>query len=446
MLQSGAVRPGRRRANDRGRPPISGNASDARLRPLRGFAFLIPILTVIFAALLAAPALAVPQAITDARGDLEALRSQVETLNDRVESSVEDYQYAKVQLADTEASLASTQKKLTRAEKDLVTAQSHMEQRIEGLYREGNLGLLDALLGARTFNDLINRFDLLKRVGVKDQEVYAQVASYRADVSARKATLAQNQAKQKKLLAESKAALASMKERLAERERALEGKEQQVAQLEAEEQARQARLAAQAKEAARQAAAAAKARQQTTTKTRSNGNGNASADAPSRNVPSSPVSGSVIDIAMQYMGVPYVWGGRVSERVRLLRFRDVRVCPCGRLAAALQPGAVRVWSRGLARCSAAGRPGLLRQPHPSCGHLRGWRQHDPRSEHRVERTHQQHQPQQLRRRPPHPLGRAWEWHPPRSTTTLAFSTTTQGSTRSPLSASSCAVVSSWPPT
>jgi cell wall-associated NlpC family hydrolase len=310
--------PGRRRANDRGRLPISGHASDARLRPLRGFAVLVPILTVLFTVFLVAPALAVPQSIIDARGDLEALRSQVQQLNDRVETSVEDYNYAKVQLTDTDAALASTQKKLTRAEKDLVTAQSHMEQRIDGLYRDGRLGLLDALLGARTFNDLINRFDLLRRVGAKDQEVYAQVATYRADVSARKTTLAQDQAKQKKLLAQSKAALASVKQRLAERERALKGKEQQVAQLEAEEQARQARLAAQAKEAARQAvAAAAKARQQAATKTHSsgssngssNGNGSAGADVPSGNVPSSQVGGSVIDIAMQFMGVPYVWGG-----------------------------------------------------------------------------------------------------------------------------------------
>lgn len=263
----------------------------------------------LFTVFLITPAVAVPQAITDARADAEALRSQVETLNDRVESSVEDYQYAKVQLADTEVSLASTQKKLTRAEKDLVTAQGHLEQRIDGLYRNGRIGLLDALLGARTFSDLINRFDLLKRVGAKDQEVYAQVATFRADVSARKATLAQDQAKQKKLLAQSKTALASVQQRLAERERALKGKEKLVAQLEAEEQARQVRLAAQAKEAARRAIAAAKVRQQAASKPHPNGSGGASAEVPSGNVPSSQIGGSVIDIAMQFMGVPYVWGG-----------------------------------------------------------------------------------------------------------------------------------------
>jgi len=301
--------PGRRRATDRGRPPISGHASDARLRSLRGFAVLLPLLTVLLTVLILTPAVAVPKAITDARADAEALRSQVETLNDRVESSVEDYQYAKVQLADTEASLANTKKKLTRAEKDLVTAQRHLEQRIDGLYRDGRIGLLDALLGARTFGDLINRFDLLRRVGAQDQEVYAQVASYRADVSARKATLAQDQAKQKKLVADSKIALAAVKTRLAERERALKGKEHLVAQLEAEEQARQARLAAQAKEAARKATAAAKARQQAASKPRSSGNSNAHTEAPSGNVPSSAVGGSVTDIAMQFMGVPYVWGG-----------------------------------------------------------------------------------------------------------------------------------------
>jgi len=301
--------PGRSRANDRGRLPISGHASDARLRSLRRFAVLFPILTVLFAVVLIAPALAVPRAITDARGDVEALRSQVQTLNDRVETSMEDYQYAKVQLADTEAALATTQKKLTRAEKDLVTAQSHLDQRIDGLYRDGRLGLLDAILGARTFGDLINRFDLLKRVGAKDKEVYAQVATYRADVSARKVTLAQDKAKQKELLAESRAALAAVKERLAERESALKGKEKLVAQLEAEEQARQVRLAAQAKAAARKAAAAAKARQRVVSKPHSSGGGSGSADVPSGNVPSSQVGGSVIDIAMRFMGVPYVWGG-----------------------------------------------------------------------------------------------------------------------------------------
>ena len=262
-----------------------------------------------FTVLLIAPALAVPQAITDARGDVEALRSQVETLNNRVESSMEDYQYAKIQLTDTEAALASTSKKLARAEKDLVTAQNHLDVRIDGLYRDGRLGLLDALLGARTFNDLINRFDLLKRVGAKDQEIYAQVATYRADVSARKATLAQDQAKQKKLLAQTKSALASVRERLADREHALKGKERLVAQLEAEERARQARLVAQAKEAARKATLAAKARQQAASTSHSNSNSSAHAEVPARNVPSSAVGGSVIDIAMQFIGVPYVWGG-----------------------------------------------------------------------------------------------------------------------------------------
>lgn len=278
-------------------------------------------MTVLLTTLLATPALAVPKAITNARSDVEALRSQVEELNDGVEGAVEDYNYARSQLAHTESALASTQKKLTRAEKDLTTAQSQLQQRIDGLYRDGRLGLLDALLGAGSFSDLINRFDLLKRVSAKDQEVYAQVATYRADVSARRQTLAQDQAKQKQLLAETKSTLATVKSKLAAREKALKGKEQLVAQLEAEEQARQIRLAAQAKEAARKAAAAAKATQQAD-KARSNNSSNSSntsnsnsssnsssAATPARNVPSSQVGGSVIDIAMRYIGVPYVWAG-----------------------------------------------------------------------------------------------------------------------------------------
>lgn len=314
VLQSAAQRlPGRRDANDRGRLLISGHASHARLYSSRRSLLLAFILTVLFATFLAVPALAVPKAITDARSDVDALRSQVEQLNNGVEGAVEDYNYAKVQLVDTESALASTQKKLTQAEKDLVTAQGSLEQRIDGLYRDGRLGLLDAILGARSFSDLINRFDLLKRVSAKDQQVYTQVATYRADVSARKQTLAQDQAKQKQLFKDTKSALATVKTKLAAREQALKGKEQLVAQLEREEQARQVRLVAQAKEAARQAAAAAKARQFAAATAASNGgsgNGNVGrANTPARNVPSSHVGGSVIDIAMRYIGVPYVWAG-----------------------------------------------------------------------------------------------------------------------------------------
>jgi cell wall-associated NlpC family hydrolase len=105
------------------------------------------------------------------------------------------------------------------------------------------------------------------------------------------------QADQEQVVAERAAQRASIQSQLAERQALYSSIKDQIAELEAAERARQARLAAQAKAAAKQ--------QQS-----------APAPAPA---PSSPSGGSsapppathssVVSIALQYLGVPYVWGG-----------------------------------------------------------------------------------------------------------------------------------------
>ncbi len=287
--------------------PISGHASEARRHVALLPALAILVLAAILISLLTASASAQPQSITKAKSDIDALRDEVDALNNRSEMAMEDYAYAQVELGKTNAALEDTQAKLTRSEKDLKTAQTRLAQRVDGLYRDGSSGFIEALFGARSFSDLINRFDLLKRVGVNDQETYAKVAAYRSDVAARKTKLADQQKRQKQLLAEAKAAKAAVADRLAEQKRALRGKEKLLAQLEKEEQARQARLAAEAKIAAQRSEAAAKAQRQVA-KSRTSSGGKKST-TPVADVPDSAVGGSVIDVAMRYMGVPYVWGG-----------------------------------------------------------------------------------------------------------------------------------------
>lgn len=175
------------------------------------------------------------------------------------------------------------------------------------------MGLLETLLGAESFSDFMNRLHLLTLLGENDKDVLTQVEAYRDDVAARKVKLAADQARQKELVAEAAAASVEVEQRLGERKRLLAGKEQQVAQLEREEEARQRKLAEEvakaarlAAERARQEAAAAKART-TTSKTKTATK--TAVNSPSRDVPASALGDAVVDVAMRYIGVPYVWGG-----------------------------------------------------------------------------------------------------------------------------------------
>ncbi len=287
--------------------PISGHASEARRRSVA-----ILIVAILLSLALALPAFADPNAVENAKNDLQALRSQVIALNDKVEAASEDYQYARVQLEDTEAAIEANTAKLTRAEEDLLVANERLERRVNGIYRNGRVSLLEALLGAESFTDFVNRLELLNMIGAQDGDVVEKVSTFRADVAERKEQLATDQALQAELLAQAKRAKAEMESRLAERERLLKGKEREVAQLEREEEARQARVAEEARVAAARAAEAA--RQQSSQTGSSGGSGSSSGSSGSSgggatDAPSSGVSGSAVSVAMRYIGVPYVWGG-----------------------------------------------------------------------------------------------------------------------------------------
>ncbi|MHB0979752.1 MAG: C40 family peptidase [Thermoleophilia bacterium] len=252
-----------------------------------------------------------PAAVSSAKREAQALREQVQELDDTLEAAREDYSYAKLQLDETQKAIETNQAHLAQAETDLGIANDRLEQRVVNIYRNGRVGLLDALFGADSFGDFINRFDLLTLIGVQDGVVLGQVSTYREDVARRKEQLASDQQKQKELLAQAKDATARVEQKLAERKKLLAGKEKEIAQLEREEEQRQRKLAEEAAKAAEAARKAAqRARQQTTsTKKGSSGGSSAGASQPSHNVPSSSVGGSVVDVALRYVGVPYVWGG-----------------------------------------------------------------------------------------------------------------------------------------
>ena len=238
-----------------------------------------------------------PANIAAAMNDAAALQAQINRLNDDAEIAIEAYNGATDKLATTEKALKANQAKLDKAEKDLKTASGRLDSRVTKIYKGGSLGLLDALMGSHTLSELMNRLELLTRIGAQDSQVLSQVGTYRAEVTTRKAQLTKDQASQKDLLAKTRSTKATVLQKLSDQKKALVGKEQLIAQLQREEAVRLAKVAA----AARAAAARARASVRITS--------SYTGVAPSGNVPHSQVGGSVISIAAQFLGVPYVWGG-----------------------------------------------------------------------------------------------------------------------------------------
>jgi peptidoglycan DL-endopeptidase CwlO len=278
-------------------------------------------------------------AINQAQSQADALRAQIDALDAQVEAAVEEYDTANANLEDTQAAADDNEQKLTVAEADLDQAKAKLSDRIVEIYKAGHLGVIDTLVGAASFSDLINRIGLMERLSKQDSNLVAQVTAYEKDVTTRKAELEKQLADEKAYTAQAAAAQKHVEAQLAAKKKALKGKEAQIAQLEKDEAVRQAALAAAAKKAAEEARkareAAARATTTTTTnkttttthKTTTTGHtgttgGNTgttkrtttTTDKATTTTTDSGSSGGtsggdVVDYALQFLGTPYVWAG-----------------------------------------------------------------------------------------------------------------------------------------
>jgi cell wall-associated NlpC family hydrolase len=215
-------------------------------------------------------------AIDQAKAQAQALLNLIDKLDEELSAATEDYDYATQQLEDTQAKVKKTTSNITKAEQDLQTAQDQLNRRLVNIYKAGRLSMLNVILNADSFSDLVSRVDQWQRLGKQDSSLVDQVSSYKKDVADRKAQLETELTQQRQEADRAEVAKQKVVTQLQKQEKALKGKEKQITALRKAEAARQAKLAAEAK-----------ARQ--------------------KFLSSRP--GIVINTAMKYLGVPYVWGG-----------------------------------------------------------------------------------------------------------------------------------------
>jgi cell wall-associated NlpC family hydrolase len=258
------------------------------------------------------PATADPS-ISSKRQQAQAILAQIQTMDSNLSHAIESYNLANIQLDEVDADLKSNGRHLVIARSSLGVAQNHIAKRLRALYINGDsAGAVEVILGARSLDDLLDRLDMAARVGGQDAQVLKDVRRFRNEVETRRAKLRSDRARQAQVVADRAARKRSIESQLAERQRLLSSVKDEIARMEAAERRRQAELEAQARARLAAAVAAhAAARQQALELSTGDPITDYAPDAGS--VSSSPAPpakyGGVVGIAMQYLGVPYVWGG-----------------------------------------------------------------------------------------------------------------------------------------
>ncbi|MVM53436.1 C40 family peptidase [Gordonibacter urolithinfaciens] len=235
------------------------------------------------AAALLKPALAFAEpTAADKLAEADAVRARIVDMQAQLDVVTEQYYKALDEHAAAQQAVADAQARIDEATAQIAGLQEKLGSRARSMYRTGQSSVLDFIMGAATFEEFAQNWDLLEKLNDNDASLVQQTKDLRAEVEAAKAELE----RQEQIAAEAAAEAQRIKE---DAERSVAELQALLAQLDAEAQA----LLAQEQEAARQAEIAA-------ARSRSYGYSGTTSPVPSQ--------GSVVDYALSRIGCPYVWG------------------------------------------------------------------------------------------------------------------------------------------
>jgi len=265
-----------------------------------------------------------PAEIEQKEAEAQQIIAQIDQLDHDLELAVEAWNGANVKLDGIQADIGVNQRRLRIARQDYGQAQRQLQKRLVALYTSDEAGTLEVLLGAASLGDLLDRIDTVRRISDQDAQIVRDVRTARREIRGREQRLEKARAAQKRVVAEREGRKQEIERRLAERQVLYEQVADEIERLREEEARRQEELRRQAlirlQEQEEAEARAAERRQEAAGEPQpvapaalpeeAAGPGDpAPVPAPPSAPASPPKYGGVVAIAMQYLGVPYVWGG-----------------------------------------------------------------------------------------------------------------------------------------
>jgi cell wall-associated NlpC family hydrolase len=224
------------------------------------------------------------------KAQLGEVQAKLETVYREADVAVERYDQANAQMQAVDARIEENRRQLAIAAKRLRLAREQLVARAQGMYKTREVGVLDVVLAASDFDELVAELDLLQRLGQSDADLVKNVLAYRDDVRDRRAQLEVDRRAAARLVAaraKRRAQVVGLQARL----------EDMTAGLKGEIERLQDQAAARAEAAAQAAAAAAVS------------SGSASGSGATVVDPGGSGHSAVVAIAQRYLGVPYLWGG-----------------------------------------------------------------------------------------------------------------------------------------
>ena len=247
-----------------------------------------------------APTTAFAETAAEKQAEADAVRNQLIGLQADLEAAEISYYSALDERDAAQKAMEDQQAKIDDANSQISDLQDKLGTRARNMYRNGSTSFVDFVLGAASFEEFTQNWDLLNNMNENDADMVDQTKTLREELQAAKDEFARQEQ-----IASAKAAEA--KQIQSDVQAKVDQATELVSSLDAEAQEllQQEQAAAAAAAAAEAAAEAERQRQAEQAVNPGGGGGGGSVVYPSRPVGSYD---SVVGYAMSRIGCPYIWG------------------------------------------------------------------------------------------------------------------------------------------
>ena len=235
-----------------------------------------------------------PAQIRAQRAELERIQAQMDQLNGEVESAAEAYNGAQYTLGLVQDRIDDNTAKARQTAKDIRSRRALLAERLRRLYATPEPSFIEVLLETGSVTAAAEQQRLLDEVSRQDADVVGGLRRHKADL----ATL------RKQLIADRQVAAEQVAARARERARVEELLRQRKAVFASADAELRRLLRAEKERREREAAAAA-----ALARARQTANSIGSGVPLTTTVPGGTANATAARLALNYLGVPYVWGG-----------------------------------------------------------------------------------------------------------------------------------------
>ena len=224
-----------------------------------------------------------PFTVREKKAQVRQLKAKLEAYGAKVEAAAERYNGAVWKLGNIRTDITKNEQVLQKAIADLHISQRILGERMDALYRHPDPTLMEVLVSSGSLTDAVDQVDAIQRAGTEDARVVGNMKTFRDRTIRVRTQLVKDREAAKVEVGNAAAEKAHVQAIMDERQKVLDNARADLRAAIAEEAAQQ--------RAAAQAAAAS---------------GYTPWHGP---LPDGSGNAAAVRIAMQYQGVPYVWGG-----------------------------------------------------------------------------------------------------------------------------------------